>query len=824
MASNYPSPPASPKALDELLICAVCLESYRQPKTLGCLHSFCSECLEKCRRPYRRDITCPVCKKVTLLPSHGVQGLQNDFRIQQIRDILLNISPTPSSPCQSSANGDENPAAGGSKFCGFCEAQQLSVPAFFHCIQCCMCFCEACNDRHSQNLIFASHHVMHLAESHALEVLFCRSHKEHQVKYFCTTCKQMLCTICTMGHDACHKPEPLERGIIEKYRNELQDSLKAIHSKLYEVKNKTKYLETIRETHQRALYEAQVAIRAKTEAIICKVRKRERELLEDVQKKIDERMKGMETLGDIKFYKTSIEELCTEIQNVIVGSPQKCLLAYDDIKAKVQAIPETSLQLEISKESQSVLKFVPHSQEIQILIGTLQEFSVSESNAQRSRGRHSELSLSTSDDSETLRRDDETGHVAAYRHAPYSPKSKKRSASIMHALSPTKRGEVKMGRLKGEKTNHVQTRGGKINADEVLGSSSSSKASSTAMLLHQPHADNASHCSHDDQRPSTSRAAEAASPQNDPDRSSSGVVASPSQPCASATTQTVLPCQVQSKQLYVVDSIGDWPGRLSNPTSATFLPTGDVVVSEDSRLQMFNGRGKSVNIFGWGKARPQSVAVTENGDLVVADRKNCCIKIFHPDGEMIASWGEKAFENGMPSGLAVSKCGNIIATDAQRHMVLIFTPNGEELAAFGAWGSGNYQFNNPLYVSTDDNDNIFIADLGNFCVKVFNNIGNFRYKFSIIANDPNAPIKPQGIAVLHNQFILVCDRENHRIVQFDINGKFIKYLLSKTDGVKFPCDIQFSHNHNLLAVVENHSGFLSLDPHHAVRVFQLKFD
>ncbi|ELU01091.1 hypothetical protein CAPTEDRAFT_86968, partial [Capitella teleta] len=89
--------PGSPsnRSLDDLLTCPICLETFSDPKTLICLHSFCANCLESCKRPYRRDVPCPVCKKVTVLPTTGVQGLQNDFRIQQIRDIITSRPQSP---------------------------------------------------------------------------------------------------------------------------------------------------------------------------------------------------------------------------------------------------------------------------------------------------------------------------------------------------------------------------------------------------------------------------------------------------------------------------------------------------------------------------------------------------------------------------------------------------------------------------------------------------------------------------------------------------------------------------------------------------------
>ena len=32
---------------DQFLVCKICYEPYRQPKTLVCLHTFCCACIEK---------------------------------------------------------------------------------------------------------------------------------------------------------------------------------------------------------------------------------------------------------------------------------------------------------------------------------------------------------------------------------------------------------------------------------------------------------------------------------------------------------------------------------------------------------------------------------------------------------------------------------------------------------------------------------------------------------------------------------------------------------------------------------------------------------
>ena len=120
--------------LDELLKCPVCLDTFHEPRTLCCLHTFCTECLEGCRRLLRRDIECPVCKRVSSLPPAGVRGLPTDYRIEQIRDFFNDMQAS-----EDAANKpipvDSLAEPSAARLCDVCKAQQRTVTSTQHCVQ-----------------------------------------------------------------------------------------------------------------------------------------------------------------------------------------------------------------------------------------------------------------------------------------------------------------------------------------------------------------------------------------------------------------------------------------------------------------------------------------------------------------------------------------------------------------------------------------------------------------------------------------------------------------------------------------------------------------
>jgi hypothetical protein len=85
---------------DEFLVCKICLDSYKNPKCLSCLHTFCEQCIdnhvnsESSYKKYSdyREFTCPLCRKRTQLPVGGVKKLPDNFLVSSLTEVSANTA------------------------------------------------------------------------------------------------------------------------------------------------------------------------------------------------------------------------------------------------------------------------------------------------------------------------------------------------------------------------------------------------------------------------------------------------------------------------------------------------------------------------------------------------------------------------------------------------------------------------------------------------------------------------------------------------------------------------------------------------------------
>ncbi|EDO27124.1 predicted protein, partial [Nematostella vectensis] len=171
--------------------CPICLERFKDPRVLPCLHTFCYECLVGLASRYKTEgkWPCPQCKMVVQVSPAEVSSLKVNFLMNTLLSVVTNGSKSAKPHCQMCTSQDH--AKGGCTDCG-----EL--------------VCEACIASHKRMRATQHHHIASLDEVLnggfiIKQPLYCLKHKGEVIKLFCDTCDCLICKDCLIvdhkGHD-----------------------------------------------------------------------------------------------------------------------------------------------------------------------------------------------------------------------------------------------------------------------------------------------------------------------------------------------------------------------------------------------------------------------------------------------------------------------------------------------------------------------------------------------------------------------------------------------------------------------------------------------
>ncbi|XP_046639554.1 brain tumor protein-like isoform X2 [Daphnia pulicaria] len=177
-------------------LCPQCLEKYKNPRVLSCLHVLCENCLkdllavdneEDCEnviysgrsKPHKAFIVCPLCKQETSAGERGLSSLHLDPVYQK---------KTASDSCLSGL------------ICTSCKANEEAVAK---CMDCDNLLCPNCYSAHKYMRCFDNHSVITFEElsqsGQSVPIKRnpnCPRHPTESFKYYCNTCQVATCTQC----------------------------------------------------------------------------------------------------------------------------------------------------------------------------------------------------------------------------------------------------------------------------------------------------------------------------------------------------------------------------------------------------------------------------------------------------------------------------------------------------------------------------------------------------------------------------------------------------------------------------------------------------
>ncbi len=164
--------------------------------------------------------------------------------------------------------------------------------------------------------------------------------------------------------------------------------------------------------------------------------------------------------------------------------------------------------------------------------------------------------------------------------------------------------------------------------------------------------------------------------------------------------------------------------HFARPTDMAFLPDGNFFVSDgyvNTRVVKFNEDGEYLLEWGSSGTGPgqfnlvHSVKVDADRRVYVADRRNGRIQIFDENGEFLDMWDGMA----QPSHIVVAQDQTIWMSDPTLNRLVQFNSDGQRLTYWGAAGSFPGAFNNPHHFDSDQDGNLYVADVNNYRVQKF---------------------------------------------------------------------------------------------------------
>jgi len=231
------------------------------------------------------------------------------------------------------------------------------------------------------------------------------------------------------------------------------------------------------------------------------------------------------------------------------------------------------------------------------------------------------------------------------------------------------------------------------------------------------------------------------------------------------------------------------PG-FSHPLALTVSGERVYVADENANLiYSFDRDGAFERSYGGTDAvsfrRPNSVALTDGGDLLIVDTWNYRIQQLDAQGAPLASWG-RAGEYGFdapldptdgfwgPRDVAVDEQGLIYISDTGNKRIRVYSSDGVE-AVFqydiGNGGSGPGELDEPSGLAIHSDGRLFVADTWNRRIAVFSLDGGHRDDFRVRGWYNNSFNRPYLALDESRDTLYITDPDVKRILVYDTAGE-----------------------------------------------------
>ncbi|KAL3888618.1 hypothetical protein ACJMK2_000983 [Sinanodonta woodiana] len=219
----------SEETLSDDLNCPLCMNIFRSPRRLPCLHSFCHDCLQSHINSIAlvtdsvKELCCPLCENVAYTGECSAEYLVHLF---PLNTLMLSVL------MESNVNID--------LVCNACQAKDVVSPAENICTVCEEALCVQCSKMHAISRSSTNHPILKIEDMPSKqqtvlqnnEMFLCTEHTSFPVEYYCKDHETQLCAKCCVDdHASC--PEVIK----------LASKMPNLSEALNQMKEQTKNLE-----------------------------------------------------------------------------------------------------------------------------------------------------------------------------------------------------------------------------------------------------------------------------------------------------------------------------------------------------------------------------------------------------------------------------------------------------------------------------------------------------------------------------------------------------------------------------------------------------
>ena len=726
------------KNLKKHVECSICLDTFTEPKTIACLHTFCCECLKKHALVSQRDgqFRCPECQTQIALPEgNNFDELPTGF----LHNSLLSLVTA-----QQSGDGSEIS-------CSLCKKRSAEAS---YCFDCEKFLCGNCVNAHElfREAAFSGHKLSSVEKFQAedYEALlkrktFCsvKYHEREVTRFYCRVCQTCICQMC-INADPRHKNheiEPIEKAADEE-RAKILAGVDLMNQKNEICNNIFRQLEETTSNLESDIAIAKRKISQAAERMIHTVHERERDALTALENsrvsrinEIDAVMRQVELV--VKQIKKATE-FATELAQR--SSCSDIMRTKENLGKRFEEL--TEIQFRAIPNISSV-KFVSTIEPGNLSLGFIKS-SETDPNGSTFEGLQQNFQAGVEAEITICPRTPE-GQISNRQHEDHvevqvQPADQLASLNISEEAG----GNVKVKFV--PKLPGVYNILAKINGKNV-GKSPFNIEVEERKLKHVGEVDL----------------------QNLTIKGPGGLAVNSKGLIAIADFEKhcILVLDKDGKLIRKLGCYGKNPGQFDFPAGVTFLNDDEILVADNrnNRIQQFNVQsGSYVRTFGRsGKgdgefSDPCSVCVDAEGHIIVAEYGNNRVQVLTKDGAPVLRFRESGQETlKQPTGCFYYK-DMFIISDSENGCLKVFDSSGSFLRKIGEKGNGHGQFIMPWALCVDKHGNILVSDKEIGHVKQFTIEGRFTGKtVSKLAG-------PFGVATLPDGRILISESGARKLV------------------------------------------------------------